>query len=327
MIKLHRRSAIRGALVTAGLSFGARHASAGTWPEKPMRWVIPYSPGGFADVLTRMVLSKFDLGKPFIVDNRPGADGLIGTELVAQAPPDGYTFITVVAAHAINKTLYAGKLKFDHQTSFSPVSLIATTPVMLLVANSLPVKNVGELISYAKANPDKLSYGATGAGSVGQLTVELFKQATGIKMEGVSYKGSAQVLADLAAGNIQVVVDAPSNALSSVRGGRIRALAMVSKDRVPAVADIPTIVEAGGPAIESSSWDMFLAPAGTPVEIVDRLSAEVQKAVKSPELSKQFEDLALVPVGSTPAQAAKFFADEVAKWGEVITKAGIKVEM
>jgi tripartite-type tricarboxylate transporter receptor subunit TctC len=164
-------------------------------------------------------------------------------------------------------------------------------------------------------------------GSAGQLTVEMLKQATGIKMEDISYKGSAQAIADLSAGNIQVLVDGPSHAISHVRAGRIRALAMVSKDRIPGLTDIPTIVEAGGPAIESSSWVMFLAPAGTPSEIVHRLSADVQKAVKSPELSKQLVDLSLVPVGSTPEQATKFFADEVAKWGEVITKAGIKAEL
>lgn len=327
MMKLDRRTAIRGMLVAAGLASVTRNASAATWPEKQIRWVVPYTPGGIADSLTRLVLSKFDLGQPFVVDNRPGANGIVGTEIVAQAPPDGYTFMTVVAAHAINKTLYAGKLKFDYQTSFTPVSLIATTPTMLLVTNSLPVKDVGELISYAKANPGKLSYGNTGAGSAGQLTMEMFKQATGIEMEGVAYKGSAQALADLAAGSIQVIVDGPSNAMPSVRGRRIRALAMISKDRIPGVAEIPTIVEAGGPDIESSSWVMFLAPVGTPPEIVQRLSAEIQKAVKSPELSKQFTDMALVPVGSTPAQAAKFFADEVAKWGAVIAKAGIKVEI
>lgn len=313
--------------MAAGLASGAHRAGAGTWPEKPIRWIIPYAPGGLADSITRLVLSKVDLGKPFVVESRPGANGLIGTELVAHAPPDGYTFITVVAAHAINKTLYAGKLKFDHDLSFTPVSLIATTPTMLLVTNSLPVKNVAEFITYARANPGKLSYGETGVGSAGQLTMEMVKQATGIQMENISYKGSAPALADLAAGNIQALVDGPSNALPSVRGGRIRALAMISKDRVPGVTDIPTIVEAGGPALESSSWLMFLAPAGTPAEIVQRLSAEVQKAVKSPELSTQFADLGLVPVGSTPAQAATFFADEVAKWGEVITKAGIKADL
>lgn len=326
-MKLDRRTAIRGALVAAGLASGAPVASAGAWPEKPIRWVIPYAPGGLADSITRLVLSKVDLGKPFVIESRPGANGLIGTELVAHAPPDGYMFITVVAAHAINKTLYAGKLKFDHELSFTPVSLIATTPTMLLVTNSLPVRDVAELIRYAKANPGKLSYGETGVGSAGQLTMEMLKQATGIQMENISYKGSAPALADLAAGNIQVLVDGPSNALSNVRGGRIRALAMISKERVPGVMEIPTIVEAGGPAIESASWLMFLAPAGTPQEIVQRLSAEVQNAVKSPELSRQFADLGLLPVGSTPAHAAKFFAEEVAKWGGVIAKAGIKVEM
>jgi tripartite-type tricarboxylate transporter receptor subunit TctC len=326
-MKLDRRTAIRGALIAAGFASGARNARAGTWPDKPIHWIIPYAPGGFADVLTRMVLGRIDLGKPFVIESRPGANGIIGTELVAQSPPDGYTFLTVVAAHAINKTLYASKLKFDYEKSFTPVSLIATTPTMLLVTNSLPVKTAGELIAYAKANPDKLSYGSTGVGSAGQLTMEMLKQAARIKMEDISYKGSAQAIADLSAGNIQVLVDGPSNAISHVRAGRIRALAMVSKDRIPGLTDIPTIVEAGGPAIESSSWVMFLAPTGTPSEIVHRLSGEVQKAVKSPELSKQLVDLSLVPVGSTPEEATRFFADEVAKWGEVIIRAGIKAEL
>jgi tripartite-type tricarboxylate transporter receptor subunit TctC len=327
VLKIDRRTALRGVLVAAAAASGARSVRAAGWPDKPVRWVIPYAPGGIVDSLTRLVLGKFDLGQPFVVDSRPGANGLIGTELVAHAPPDGYTFLTAVAAHAINKTLYAGKLKFDFQTSFAPISLIATTPTMLLVTNSLPVKTVGEFIAYAKANPGKLSYGNTGVGSAGQLTMEMLKQAAGIKMEGVAYKGSAQAQADLASGSIQALVDGPSNAMPGVRGGRFRALAMISKERVPGVAEVPTIVEAGGPDLESSSWVMFLAPAGTPTKIIQRLSAEIQKAVKSPELSKQLADMGLLPVGSTPAEAAKFLADEVAKWGEVITKAGIKVEM
>ena len=188
-----------------------RHAFAGTWPDKPIRWINPYAPGGFADVLTRLVLARVDLGQPFVIDSRPGANGQIGTELVAQAAPDGYTFLTVVAAHAINKTLYAGKLKFDHETSFAPVSLIAITPTMLLVTNSLPVKNVAELIAYAKANPNKLSYGSTGIGSAGQLTMELLKQAAGIEMENVSYKGSAQAVLHQLAGGLRAAMGYTGN--------------------------------------------------------------------------------------------------------------------
>ncbi len=327
MKRTSRRTILKQSVVTAALISSPSVLRADSWPSKPIRWVIPYPPGGLTDSATRMVLSRIDLGQPIVFDNKPGANALIGTEIVAKAAPDGYTFLTVIAAHAINKTFLAGKLGFDPQLSFVPVSLIGIAPTVLLVTNSLPVTNVAELIAYAKANPNKLSYGSSGVGSAGQLTVELLKQATGIQMENVSYKGSAQALADLSAGNIQVLVDSPISVISSVRGGKIRALAMLSKQRVKGVEEIPTVIEAGGPPIESSSWAMFLAPAGTPTAIVDRLSGEIRKVMADPELLRRFVDLALVPVGSSPDEAAKFLAAEVEKWGKVITVAGVKPEM
>ena len=323
MKTINRRAALASAAALA-LAPGASRAQA--WPAKSVRWVVPYTAGGLTDAATRLTLEKINLGQSFVVDNKPGANSLIGAEIVAKAPPDGYTFLTVIAAHAANKTLYAGKLGFDPETSFAPVSLVGIAPLILTVTNSLPVKNVAELIAYAKANPGKISFGSSGVGAAAHLTSELMKQVAGIQMEHVPYKGTAPALADLAAGNIQMLIDAPIGVLSNVRAGKIRGLCMFSKERVPGVEEVPTIVEAGGPPIESSSWAMFLAPLGTPTAIVDKMSAEVTKAVHDPELRKRFAELALIPAGYTPADTAKFLADEVEKWRKVITTAGVKVD-
>jgi tripartite-type tricarboxylate transporter receptor subunit TctC len=322
MKTINRRTALAATAAAALMPAGATRAQA--WPNKPIRWVVPYTAGGLTDVTTRLTLEKMNVGQTFVVDNKPGANSLIGAEIVANAAPDGYTFLTVIAAHAANKTLYAGKLKFDPVTGFAPVSLVGVAPLIICVTNDLPVKNVGELIAYAKANPGKLSFGSSGVGAAAHLTSELMKQVTGIKMEHVPYKGTAPALADLASGNIQVLIDAPIGVMTQVRAGKIRALAMLSKDRVPGVEEVPTIVEAGGPLIESSTWVMFLAPAGTPKEIVDKMSAEVSRAVKDEALRKRLAEQAVIPVGATPADTAKFLQNEIDKWEKVITTAGVK---
>ena len=253
------------------------------WPTKPIRWVVPYTAGGLTDVATRLTLEKINLGQSFVVDNKPGANSLIGAEFVANSPPDGYTFLTVIAAHAANKTLYAGKLKFDPVKSFAPVSLVGIAPMILCVTNDLPVKNVAELIEYAKKNPGKISYGSSGVGSAAHLTSELMKQVAGVEMVHVPYKGTAPALADLAAGNLQMLIDAPIGVIANVRAGKVRALCMLSKERVPGVEEVPTIVEASGPPIEASSWVMFPGTSPcTPQEIVDRLQGEVAKAWPTP---------------------------------------------
>jgi len=323
MSKLKRRSVI-AASAAASLFPGALRAQ--SWPTKPIRWVVPYTAGGLTDVVTRLTLEKMAVGQNFVVDNKPGANSLIGAEMVANAAPDGYTFLTVIAAHAANKTLYAGKLKFDPVKGFAPISLVAVAPLIITVTNDLPVKTVGELIAYAKKNPGKLSFGSSGVGAAAHLTSELMKQVTGIDMVHVPYKGTAPALADLASGNIQVLIDAPIGVMAQVRAGKIRALAMLSKERVPGVEEVPTIAESGGPLIESSSWVMFLAPAGTPQDIIDRLAAEAAKAMKDEALRKRLAEQAVVPVGVTPADTAKFLQSEIDKWEKVITTAGVRVE-
>jgi tripartite-type tricarboxylate transporter receptor subunit TctC len=327
--KFNRRS-ILAASAAAALAPGAAlfpgQAGAQAWPNKPIRWVVPYTAGGLTDSVTRLTLEKTNVGQTFVVDNKPGANSLIGAEIVANAPPDGYTFLTVIAAHAANKTLYEGKLKFDPVASFAPVSLVGIAPIMILVSNDMPVKSVGELIDYAKKNPGKISFGSSGVGAAAHLSTELIMQVTGTKMVHVPYKGTAPALADLMSGNLQLLLDVPIGTMSQVRAGKVRALAMMSKDRVPGAEDIPTIVESGGPLIESSSWVMFMAPANTPKDIVDKLGAEVAKAVKDDALRKRLAEQAVIPVGATPAETAKFLNDEVEKWRKVITTAGVKIE-
>jgi tripartite-type tricarboxylate transporter receptor subunit TctC len=323
MMKINRRTAL-AATAAAALVPGAARAQA--WPNKSIRWVVPYTAGGLTDVTTRLTLEKMNVGQTFVVDNKPGANSLIGAEIVANAAPDGYTFLTVIAAHAANKTLYAGKLKFDPVKGFAPVSLVGVAPLIITVTNDLPVKNVGELIAYAKKNPGKISFGSSGVGAAAHLTSEMMKQVAGIDMVHVPYKGTAPALADLASGNIQMLIDAPIGVMAQVRAGKIRALAMLSKNRVPGVEEVPTIVESGGPLIESSTWVMFLAPAGTPKEIVDKMSAEVSRAVKDESLRKRLAEQAVIPVGATPEETGKFLQSEIDKWEKVITTAGVKAD-
>ncbi|WP_428672640.1 Bug family tripartite tricarboxylate transporter substrate binding protein [Reyranella sp.] len=324
MNEIKRRTVLAAGAAAPFLAGGAQ--AQGGWPNKSIRWVVPYTAGGLTDVATRLTLEKINLGQTFVVENKPGANSLIGAEFVANAAPDGYTFLTVIAAHAANKTLYAGKLKFDPVSSFTPVSLVGIAPMILCVTNDLPVKNVAELIAYAKKNPGKISFGSSGVGAAAHLTSELLKQVTGVEMVHVPYKGTAPALADLAAGNLQMLIDAPIGVISNVRAGKVRALCMLSKERVPGVEEVPTIVEAGGPPIEGSSWVMFLAPAGTPREIVDRLQGEVAKAMTDAQLRKRFAEFAVIPAGTSPAETAKFLNDEIEKWGKVITTAGVKAD-
>ena len=302
------------------------HAQA--YPNKPIRWVVPYTPGGITDNVTRMVAQKLQdaLGQPIVIDNKPGANSIIGADLVAKAAPDGYSILTVIAAHAANATLYQGKLPFDPVKSFAPVSLAVVAPLILTTNNNFPAKDVRELIAYAKANPGKVNFGSSGIGAAAHLTTELLKQTAGIDMVHVPFKGTAPALQALLSGDIQMLVDVPSTLMPHVRGGKIKALAMFSGKRVPGAAEVPTMSEAGGPGLESSTWLLFLAPAGTPRDIVNRLSQETDKALKSADLAARFDQLGIFPGGGTPEQAGRFLADEITKWSKVITTAGVKAE-
>jgi tripartite-type tricarboxylate transporter receptor subunit TctC len=263
------------------------------WPAKPIKWIVPYTPGGITDSATRMVLQKVQeqTGWTIVVENKPGANSMLGADLAAKSAPDGHTFLTVIAAHASNATLYAGRMPFDPVKSFSPVSLVGVAPLIMTATNSLPAKDIKELISYAKANPGKISFGSSGVGAAAHLTTELFKQTAGVDMVHVPYKGTAPALQDLIGGNLQILVDTPSSLMPHVKGGKIKALGMFSAKRLPGVPEVPTLPEAGGPPLLASTWVMFLAPTGVPAEIVNRMSAEVGKAVASPDYHVAFPSI------------------------------------
>jgi tripartite-type tricarboxylate transporter receptor subunit TctC len=298
------------------------------YPNKPIRWVVPYTGGGITDVVTRVVTQKMSgpLGQPIVVDNRPGANSILGSDLVAKANPDGYTMLTVIAGYAANITLYQGKLPFNPAKDLVPVSLAGIAPLIMTANNNFPARDVKELIAYAKANPGKVNFGSSGIGAAAHLTTELLKQTAGIDMVHIPFKGTAPALTAEMSGDIQILVDVPSTLMPHVRGGKIKALAMFSRERLSSYPDIPTLSEAGGPAIESSTWVMFMAPGGTPKAIIERMAAETAKAINESEIKDRFNQIGIIPVGNSPAQAQQFLDDEVAKWANVITKAGVKAE-
>ena len=299
-----------------------------TYPHKPIRWVVPYTGGGITDVVTRVVTQKMQgpLGQPIIVDNRPGANSILGSDIVAKSAPDGYTMLTVIAGYAANVTLYQGKLPFDPAKGLVPVSLAGIAPLIMTANTNFPAKDVKELIAYAKANPGKVNFGSSGIGAAAHLTTELLKQTAGVDMVHIPYKGTAPALTALMSNDIQILVDVPSTLMPHVRGGKIKALAMFSRERIQGAPEVPTMAEAGGPPLESSTWVLFMAPGGTPKAIVDRLAAETVKAINESEIKDRFNQIGIIPVGNSPEQAAKFLADEVTKWAKVITTAGVKAE-
>ena len=298
------------------------------WPSKPIRWIVPYTGGGITDVVTRVVTQKMagPLGQPIVVDNRPGANSILGSDLAAKSAPDGYTMVTVIAGYAANVTLYAGKLPFDPRKDLVPVSLAAVAPLILTANANFPAKDVRELIAYAKANPGKVNFGSSGIGAAAHLTTELLKQTAGIDMVHVPYKGTAPALTALMANDIQILVDVPSTLMPHVRGGKIKALAMFSAKRIQGAPEVPTMAEAGGPPLESSTWVLFMAPGATPRPIIDRLAQETAKAINQSDIKERFNQIGIEPAGGSPEQAAKFLDAEVAKWAKVITTAGVKPE-
>ena len=301
---------------------------AASWPNKPIRWIVPYAPGGLSDTSTRIVIQKLieNTGWTIVIENKPGANALIGSEFVAKSSPDGYTFLTVLAAHSVNPTLYAGTLSFDPLKSLTPVSLVGVTPLMITISNSLPVKDLKEFIAYAKANPGKLSYGSSGIGAAAHMATEQFKMKTEIDMVHVPYKGSALALQDLMGNNIQVFIDTPPTVMPQVRSGKIKALAIMSHRRISSAAEVPTLLEAGGPDLDAATWSMFLTSAGTPKDIIDKVALETKRAISSADMKARFDQLGLEPFGSSPEETSKFLNAEVAKMASIIQSKNIKPE-
>jgi len=304
------------------------NAQAPAYPTKPIRMVVPFPPGGATDILARDVAQRLTeaWGQQVIVDNRPGAGGNIGSELVAKSAPDGYTLeMGTVGTHAINASLYA-KMPYDHVRDFVPIILVAAVPNVLEVNPSLPVNSVTELIAYAKANPGKLNFASSGNGTSIHLSGELFKVMAGVEMTHVPYKGSAPALQDLIAGQVQLMFDNLPPSLPQIKGGKLRALAVTSATRAPALPDVPTVAEAGLPGFEASSWFGLLAPAGTPPAIVSKINAEVAAWLATPEAKEKLSKQGAAAAGGTPDDFAKHIAAETVKWSKVVKASGAKVD-
>jgi len=302
-------------------------AQAQNWPNRPIRMVVPYTPGGYTDLMARLVSQKMSeaLGQPFVIENKPGANAVIGTDSVAKAAPDGYTFGTVIAAHSVNPTLNP-KLPYDTLKDFTYVSLTSVAPLILIAHPSVQANTIKELIALAKAKPGVLNFASSGIGSAAHLTMEMLKSREGINLQHVPYKGTSGALQDTVGGNINVMFDVIGPLMSQVLPGNAKAIVVTAKDRVPAAAGVPTMAEAGVPDFVSGTWSGIIAPAGTPKEIVDRIALEAKKALTDPELKKKLDDQGIVAMGTTPDETRAFVTEEIARWRKVIVDAGVKVE-
>ena len=309
------------ALLAAGAS------AQSSWPAKPIRLISPFPPGAVVDTLCRTIAVPLGeaLGQPVIVENRPGAGGNIGMDIVAKAPADGYTIgMGGIAQHAINPSVYA-RMPFDPVRDFAPIIFVARNVNVLVVHPSLPAHDVRELIAYARANPGKLSFGSAGAGTSQHLAGELFKQLAGIDMTHVPYKGAGPAVSDLLAGQIPLMFVDISAVLGHIRAGKLRALGVTSRTRTP-LLDVPTIAEQGLPGFEVNAWFGLLAPAGTPREIVSRLNAETAKVLRSPATLERLQGLGLTAEPGTPEEFAALITSELARWGSIVRAANIRAE-
>jgi len=295
------------------------------FPSHPIHIVVPVPPGGGVDASARLVGQKIGdrLGTTVVIDNRPGANGLIGTEAVARAAPDGYTLIMVSMSHAINPSFYP-KIPYDSVKDFAPVSLVVTAPGLLVVGPSLKVRTVREFIEAAKSRPGQITVSSGGNGSPGHLALELMKKIAGIDVIHVPYKGGGDVMTDVIGGRVDATIPGIASALPMVKAGKATALAVTSSRRAATAPDVPTMAEAGLPGYEAASWYALLAPAGTPREIVDTLSRETAQALKVNEVRERLIAQGLDPAASTPAELSKKIVDEIDKWHRLIQSAGIK---
>jgi tripartite-type tricarboxylate transporter receptor subunit TctC len=325
---LSRRAVVAFGALAGGLTGVKAEAQTASYPSRPIRIIVPYTPGGTTDIATRLVaepLSKV-LGQPVVIENRPGANSIVGAAAAASSAPDGYTFVMVLPAHAANATLQAGKMPFDPITSFSPVSLVVMAPLVLAGSKHVPAQTLREYIDYARKNPGKMNYGSSGIGATAHLAMEFLKLRTGAQMEHIPYRGTQPALQDLMAGNIGLLFDTYSTLKPQFDGGNIRPLGIAAAERAAFAPDLPTIIEGGIDQFVASSWCMLLAPAGTPQGIVDRIAAEVGKIVREPAMTTKLQDLGFVVEGRAPAQTDEFLRSEIERWGSVIRSAHVTVE-
>jgi tripartite-type tricarboxylate transporter receptor subunit TctC len=298
------------------------------YPTKPIKMIVPFPPAGSTDISARAVAGKLGerLGQPVVIENKPGAGGNIGTDVVAKAAPDGYTLVVgTVGTHAINPSLYS-KMPYDHLRDFAPVILLSTTPNVLVVPAAFPANSVKDVIAMAKAKPGILTFASSGSGTSIHLSGEMFKSMAGLDMTHIPYKGSAPMLIDLMSGQVNMAFDNLSASMPHIKGGKLRALATTGATRSPALPDIPTVAEAGLPGYESTSWNAVYVPAGTPKEIVERLNREIRAILESPETRRFFAEQGAESGGGTPEQLAAFMRAETTKWSKVVKDSGAKVD-
>lgn len=321
-MKITRRAAIAGALLPL-----AARAQAPEWPSRPVRFIVPYPPGGPTDIMGRIVAQAVQgpLGQPFVVENRAGANGLIGSEQAARAPADGSTFLVNASAHVIVPHL-TPNMPIDVLADFAPVTNIAAVPLWLVVNPALPVRSVADFIAYARANPGRISYASSSSGGATHLAGELFKQLTGTDMVHVPYRGSGPAVQDLIAGNVQAMFDSVPSSAASARDGRLRALAVTTRNRIAPFPDLPTIAEAGVPGYEISTWYGIWAPARTPPAIIARMQQAVATAARNPEIRARFDALGADPVADSPEDYARFVRAEYDRWGKLVRDARIKLD-
>jgi tripartite-type tricarboxylate transporter receptor subunit TctC len=315
-------------LAVALSALAATGAAASGYPEHPIRLVVPFPAGGGADNLARAIMPKVEaaLGQSIIIDNRPGAGGNVGAEMVARATPDGYTLLYGTnGTHSINASLYSN-LRFDPVKDFAPVSRMTSIAAMLIVNPKLPVNSVAELIRYAKDHPGQVNFASAGNGTTSHLAGELFKTMAGIDLVHVPYRGGALAMTDLIGGQVQIMIEVMPNAYPMARSGRVRALAVSTAQRFAGAPEYPTIAESGLPGFEASAWDGVFAPAGTPQPIVERLNTAIHEALRDPALVQTLRGLGAQPVPNTPEEFARYIASSTDKWAVVVRASGAKID-
>ncbi len=322
------RRLLCAALAAAVAGVAGVAAAADAFPSRPVKLVVPFPPGGPLDATGRLIAQKLTdaWGVSVVVENKPGAGGNIGADAVAKSPPDGYTIVMgALSTHAVNPSLYA-KMPYDAIRDFAPITLLATTPNVLVVNASLPVNSVKELVAYAKANPGKLSFGSGSNGSAGHLAGELFKVDTGTDIVHIPYKGGAPATQALLAGDVQFMFDNLANATPQVKAGKLRALAVTTAQRSKLAPELPTMAEAGIPGFDISTWFGLMAPAGTPKEVIAKWNADVVKILNSPEMRERMTALGAEPAPDTPAEFAAFIQAENTKYARIVKASGAKVD-
>ena len=315
------------AIVVLGACVVPAAFAAETYPARPVRVIVPYSPGGGTDVLARPVLLKLteSMGQQFVVDNRAGANSIIGTELVARSRPDGYTLLVGTTATSSNAGLYK-KLPYDTLTALAPISLIANAPFFLVANAALPANSVKELIALAKANPGKINFGSAGIGGTPHLAGEMFNVRAGVKMVHVAYKGAAESIVDLIAAQVQVMFTGLPATIHHVRAGKLKLLAVADPKRSSLMPELPTIAESGIPGFEAASWYGIFGPAGVPRTVQARLAGEIAKAVQAKDLHERFVAFGAEPLWNTPEQFAAYFREDVIKWAKIVKESGARAD-